>query len=451
MGRWEHLKAAFGYGEPVAAPVRQEPTLNAVTFGPGINLSQEDQIFYRSIGMTAFGRTNAGVIVSENTALNLPVVYACVNRIANPIARFPIKIMKPKDDGSTGSEEVLDHPMSQSLGMRPNDMMSSRTVRKTMQGHALLWGNGYGEIQRNGAGQAVGIWPLMPWATKPLAENGVMKYRTQINSRDIDIPPEDVLHIMDLSQDGYVGQSQIRRGAQALGLAFAAEEFGSKFFSNDAKSGGFLMHPNKLSDAATANIQATQTKGLEHAHKVRVLEEGMKWISTTIPPEDAQFLGTRAMQVAEIARLYDVPLIMLQETAGTTAWGSGIEQLMIGFVRQTIEPWVNAWEQELNWKLFTADERAQGYFIKFNMKALLRGDSAARGEYYNRLFQLGAFSPNRILELEDEEQIGPEGDEHFVPAAMQTLTNAVAAPPVTQTTATPGNPAGPGVDQRTQP
>lgn len=445
MGMWSAIRAATGYGEPAAPPPHVEPSLGAVTYGAPYRLSNDDQIFYRSVGLLPFGKTSAGTIVSENTALNLPVVYACVNRIGNPISRFPIKVMRPKASG--GSEEVTDHPLSSNLGLRPNDLMSSRTLRKTVQGHALLWGNGYCEIERNGRGQAVGLWPLMPWLTRPEMNDGRLQYKTDIDGKSYLLDHDDVIHIMDLSQDGYCGQSQIRRGAQALGLAFATEEFGAKFFANDAKSGGFLMHPGALSPAARENLEASQKKGLENAHKARILEEGMKWINTTIPPEDAQFLGTRAMQVAEIARLYDVPLVLLQDTGGVPAWGTGIEQLMIGFVRQTIEPWVHAWEQEFNWKLFTEDERAKGYFVKFNMKALLRGDTAARATFYSQLFQLGAFSPNRILELEDEDQLGEEGDAHFVPANMQTLERAIN-PPDPPTSATPGTPAGPGNDQR---
>jgi HK97 family phage portal protein len=177
---------------------------------------------------------------------------------------------------------------------------------------------------------------------------------------------------------------------------------------------------NPESPAAALEKQS----GLDNAHRVKVLEEGMKFIPTTIPPEDAQFLGTRDFQIAEIGRIYDVPLILLQSHEKTTSWGSGIEQLMIGFVRQTIDPWVNAWEEEMNYKLFTEEERAKGYYVKFNMNALLRGDMAARSEYYKSLFGVGGLSPNQILSLEDMDGIGDIGDHHFVPANFVTLDRA---------------------------
>lgn len=397
--------------------------------------------FVRAIGG---GKTNTGLSVSEYGALRLPPIYACVNRISNPVAWFPLKMFRPRPGG--GKEVVPggtgrgQHPFASRIGVRPNDLMSSRTVRKTSQGHALLWGNGYIEIERNGRGQGVGLYPLLPDRTGPRRQNGEHWFETTIDGKRHRLDPDNVIHIMDQSQDGYVGMSQIGLHREAVGLGLATEAFGGKFFANDAKSGGFLLHPGRLSAGARQNIgfKGGETRpapenpasglqdqgGLDNAHRVKVLEEGMKFISTTIPPEDAQFLGTREFQIAEIARIFDVPLILLQSHEKTTSWGSGIEQLMIGFIRQTVGPWVDAWEQELNWKLFTDEEKDAGYYVKFNMNALLRGDMKTRAEFYNKIFSVGGFSPNRILQLEDEEPIGPEGDEHFVPANMVTLKRA---------------------------
>ncbi|PSJ64497.1 phage portal protein [Mesorhizobium ephedrae] len=390
------------------------------------------------------GKTNSGVAVSEHTALRLTPVYACVNRISNPLAWFPLRIYRTRPAG--GKEAVLpgngpgQHPFASRIGVRPNDLMSSRTVRKTTQGHALLWGNGYGEIERNGRGQAVGLYPLLPDRTGPVRRDGEHWYETTIDGRRHRLDPDNVIHIMDQSQDGYVGMSQIALHREAVALGIATETFGGKFFANDAKSGGFLLHPGRLGPQAHQNLtrpggekerssespasRLESQGGLENAHRVKVLEEGMKFVQTTIPPEDAQFLGTREFQIAEIARIFDVPLILLQSHEKTTSWGSGIEQLMIGFIRQTVGPWVDAWEQELNWKLFTEEEKEQGFYVKFNVNALLRGDMKTRAEFYNKIFAVGGFSPNRILQLEDEDPIGPEGDEHFVPANMVTLKRA---------------------------
>lgn len=393
------------------------------------------------VRMLGGGKTSAGTAVSEYSALYLPVVYACLNRIGNPIANFPLEIRQRVGGGST---TVAQHPMSQRLGIRPNDYMSSRSLRKTTQGHALLWGNGYQEIERNQKGQAVGLWPLLPDRTRPHRVEGVLEYRTNIDGRTFRIDHADVAHVMDLSHDGYIGYSQVSIAREAMGMAKALEQFGGKFFANDMKSGGFLLHPGRLSPNARQNIRgpggerkaapenpaaAVEAQGgLDNAHRVKVLEEGMKFIQTTIPPEDAQFLGTREFQIAEIARMYDVPLVMLQSHEKSTSWGSGIEQLMLGFIRQTVLPWVEATEQEYNWKLFTEEERDKGLFVKFNMNALLRGDMEARAAFYKAMFELG-MTINQILALEDMNGIGADGDVNFVSNNVQTLERAINGTP----------------------
>ncbi|GEP12264.1 phage portal protein [Methylobacterium gnaphalii] len=426
-------------------------SLRASLFGQSASVGDPNGWLIRAVNG---GRTHAGTSVSEFNAMKLPVVYACINRIANPIARFPLRILRPKDGG--GVEEVLDHPLSRRLSTRPNDLMSSRTLRKAVQSHALSWGNGYAEIERNGRGQAVNLWPLLPWNTQPVRQEDQFFYRTRIDGRSFELPHDDVLHIMDMSQDGYVGLSPVFLAREALGMALALEQFGAKFFANDMKSGGFLMHPGKLSATAQGNLGKPKEQrtdpganlerqgGLDNAHRVKVLEEGMKFIQTTIPPEDAQFLSTRDFQIAEIARMYDVPLILLQSHEKTTSWGTGIEQLMIGFVQQTIDPWVGAWEQEMNWKLFTEEERKLGYFVKFNMNALLRGDMVTRSKFYREMFSVGAYSPNMILGLEDEDPIGPDGDHHFVPTNYGTIANAVANVGRTVSSADPNRESGDG-------
>ena len=425
-------------------------------FGPSAPMSAHDGWLIRFIGG---GKTAAGVPVTEHSALRLPVVYACVNRICNPVAQFPLGMFRTKPGGGKQVVTPDMHPFAARIGLRPNDLMSSRTLRKTVQGHALLWGNGYSEIERNGRGQAVGLYPLLPDRTGPVRRDGEHYFQSNIGGQTVRIESDDVIHIMDQSQDGYSGISQIAMAREAVSMGLAMEAFGGKFFANDAKSGGFLMHPGRLGPGAQRNLAGPKGEkqpnpdspasrlevqgGLENAHRVKVLEEGMKFVQTTIPPEDAQFLGSREFQIAEIARIYDVPLVLLQSHEKSTSWGSGIEQLMIGFIRQTVGPWINAWEQELNWKLFTDEEKEQGYYVKFNMNAILRGDMKTRADFYQKIFGVGGFSPNRIIELEDEDGIGEIGDHHFVPSNFVTLERATdpAYAPTSSPSAAPQVPA----------
>ena len=429
--------------------------IGAAFFGPSrsigdIGAGSDRSGWVRWIG----GRTDSGVDVNHYTAVTLPAVYACINRISNPFAYFPLSLRQKNASGS-GSSPVTEHPMSQRLGLRPNDFMSSRTLRKTSQGHALMWGNAYQEIERNGRGEAISLWPLLPNATRPVKDGDGLRYETTIDGRTFPLAAEDTIHVMDLSRDGYIGMSQVALFRQAIGMGLAMEKFGAKFFGNDAKSGGFLTHPGKLSANAQSNLRGSGRPGetgraaadnpaakleaqggLDNAHRVKVLEEGMKFVQTTIPPEDAQFLGSREFQIAEIARIYDVPLVLLQSHEKSTSWGTGVEQLMIGFVQQTIGPWVDAWEQEMNWKLFTERERESGLYVHFNMKALLRGDMAARSAFYKAMFELG-MTMNKILALEDEDGIGPDGDVSFVSNNVQPIRRAIDPPETPRSIVTP--------------
>lgn len=387
-------------------------SLFASLFGPSQPTSANDHWIVRAFG----SRTASGVTVSEYSALNLPVVYACVNRISNPIAMFPLQIFKMVD-----GEPVQDsqHRLNQVLRVRPNPVMNTRDLKKTGQAHACLWGNAYQEIQRNGAGEVAGLWPLLPWATHPKKDGDRLRFVTNIDGQSFSLPAENVIHVMDLSLDGYVGLSPIQQARSAVGLAQAAEVYGEKFFANDARSGGFLQHPGKLSTKAKDNIaDAIEEKtGLDNAHRIKVLEEGMKFIPTTIPPDDAQFLSTREFQIGEIARMYNVPLFLLQHSQPGTVWGSGMEQMVIAFIVHALEPWTTAWEAEYNLKLFSEAERAQGYFVKFNMNSLLRGDMAARAAFYASGISAGWLLPSEARRKEDLPAVDGIDDKPAAPPA----------------------------------
>lgn len=386
-------------------------------FGPSSPASADDGWHVRFFG----GRTASGVTVNEWAALSIPVVYACVNRIASPIAMFPLQIYRPGPDGDP--IEDRDHYLNKILKSQPNPFMNIRDLKKTGQVHACTWGNGYQEIQRTAGGQVAGIWPLLPWATHPDKSGDQLRYRTTIDGQQFTLPYENVIHVKDISLDGYTGLSPIQQARAAVGLAKAAETYGEKFFANDARSGGFLLHPGKLGQKAAKNIEDSfeDKAGLDNAHRIKVLEEGMKYIPTTIPPDDAQFLGTRQFQISEIARMYNVPLFLLQHESPGTVWGTGMEQMMIAFIVHALEPWTTAWEAEYNLKLFTQAERNEGYFIKFNMNALMRGDMAARAAFYESGIAAGWLLPSEARRKEDLPRVDGIDERNTEPAQRESV------------------------------
>lgn len=385
-------------------------------FGATQPVSDSDGWLIRAIGG---GKTKAGVRVSESTSLNHSAVWACTTLIADVISMLPVDVLQRVGENRVSHP---DHPVARLLGGSANEEMGSSVVVNTQQLHTLLWGNGYTEIERNRRGEPVALWPLLPDRTAPETSFGRdnlrrLRYRAVIEGQSHLLTPDRVLHIKGYSFDGLRGMSPISVHRQAIGLGLAMEEFGAKFFANDAKSGGFVMHPGKLGAKAVKNItdsfgpkEEGGQGGLDNAHKVKVLEEGAKFISTTIPPDDAQFLGTRGFQIAEIARIYRIPLILLQVLEGSTVWGTGIEQLLIGFARYTLAPWLTRWQEELGRKLLTDAERRAGFYIKFNMNALLQGDSAARAAFYTALYNIRSMNPNEIRALEDMNPY-PDGEQ----------------------------------------
>lgn len=395
-------------------------------FGGVQGVSSSDGWLVRIIGG---GKTKSSVSVNYWSALGNTSVWACVTLISDVISQLPIDVFERSGNRRV---ELTGHPLSALLNGSANEQMGASGMIRTLQMHTLLSGNGYAEIERRANGEAVGIWPLLPECTQPCIDfpQGARRllYRTQINQRSIDLPSDRVLHLMGYSHDGICGMSPIQVARDAIGLGLAMEEFGSKFFANDAKSGGVLMHPSKLSEKAKENIAESfeggkGQGGLDNAHKVKVLEEGMRFVPTTISPDDSQFLGGREFQLAEVARIYRVSLVLLSSLQGSTVWGTGIEQLMIGFVTWTIGPWLKRWEEELGRKLLTEQERRDGLYLKFNLNALLRGDMAARAAFYKAGITDGWMTRNEARELEDRNPLTGL-DEPLMQANMQLASMA---------------------------
>jgi HK97 family phage portal protein len=327
--------------------------------------------------------TESGSQISEYNAPTIPAVYACVGLISDAIAQLPIRVYRMGDNGRR--EHIRGHRVEHLLNERPNPRMTAFAYRKTAMNHVLLWGNGYSHIQRRGNGTPEALWLALPDRTWPeLQTDGSLIYETTIDQDFKEIEAPDMVHVPAFGFDGVVGYSPVAVARQAMGLSKAMEKFGAKFYANDGTSGGYIKHPGKLSEEAVKNLRESLSRqgGPDEAWRPKVLEEGMDYVQTTINPEDAQFLEGRDFQVAEIARIYRVPLHMIQSVSGSTSWGSGIAEMSMGFVRFTLAPWMTPIEQELNNKLFTRREREQGYYIKHDTSDLLRGDLNDRANYY---------------------------------------------------------------------
>ena len=379
------------------------------------------------------GGSSAGKSVNERSAMQMTAVYACVRILSEAVAGLPLHLYRYKDDG--GKEKAIDHSLYHLLHDEPNKEMSSFIFRETLMTHLLLWGNAYAQIIRNGKGEIIALYPLMPNKMKvDRGEDGELYY---IYSRSTDeanakedstvvLTPREVLHIPGLGFDGLVGYSPIAMAKNAIGLAIATEEYGAKFFANGAAPSGVLEHPGTIKDPARLRENWNSTfGGSANSGKVAVLEEGMKYTPISISPEQAQFLETRKFQINEIARIFRIPPHMVGDLEKSSF--SNIEQQSLEFVKYTLDPWIIRWEQSLSRSLLTPDEK-KTYFFKFNLEGLLRGDYASRMNGYATARQNGWMSANDIRELENLDKIPAElgGDLYLINGNMLPLNNAGA-------------------------
>ena len=379
------------------------------------------------------GGTTAGKTVTERSAMQMTAVYSCVRILAEAVAGLPLHLYKYTDGG--GKEKALDHPLYRLLHDEPNPEMSSFVFRETLMTHLLLWGNAYAQVIRNGKGEVIALYPLMPnKMSVDRDENGRLYYTyyrgsdEAIKNKDfaVTLQPSDVLHIPGLGFDGLVGYSPIAMAKNAIGMAIACEEYGAKFFANGAAPGGVLEHPGTIKDPQRVRESWQSTfGGSGNANKIAVLEEGMKYTPIGISPEQAQFLETRKFQINEIARIFRVPPHMVGDLEKSSF--SNIEQQSLEFVKYTLDPWVIRWEQSIQRSLLSRDEKAV-YFVKFNLEGLLRGDYQSRMNGYAIGRQNGWMSANDIRELENLDRIPAEdgGDLYLINGNMLPLKNAGA-------------------------
>jgi HK97 family phage portal protein len=371
-----------------------------------------------------FGITSSGKTVNERTAMQTTAVYACVRILAETIASLPLHTYKYTKDGK---EKATEHQLYYLLHDEPNPEMTSFVFRETLMSHLLLWGNAYAQIIRDGRGQVVALYPLLPDKMRvDRNTSGELYYEYHSDKGVYIFNKDDVLHIPGLGFDGLIGYSPIAMAKNAIGMAMATEEYGASFFANGANPGGVLEHPGVVKDPKKIRDSWNQVyQGSSNAHRIAVLEEGMKFQQIGIPPEQAQFLETRKFQINEIARLFRIPPHMVGDLEKSSF--SNIEQQSLEFVKYTLDPWVIRWEMSMQKALLLPSEK-RTYFIKLNVDGLLRGDYQSRMTGYSIGRQNGWLSSNDIRELENMNSIPEEfgSDLYLINGNMTKLKDAGA-------------------------
>jgi HK97 family phage portal protein len=361
--------------------------------------------------------SSSGVNVSESNALRYSPFWSAVRVISGTCASLPLIVYRASE---SGRERATTHKAYPLLHDAPNDYMDAVTFIETRMAHALTYGNGYAEIQTDGGGRPIALWPLLPDRTsRGISPSGIPYYQVRLDKGEtVYLADDAVLHIKGLGYDGYTGYNVVQHHKDTIGYGVASKEYGARFFANDASPGGILEHPGQLSDKAAKHLADSwnaQHQGMSKKHRLAVLEEGMKWVQTGVSPVDAQSLEVQKYTVDDCARIFNIPPHKIGSMDRATF--SNIEEQNLDFVTQTMYYWFRKWEQELNRKMFLPGERGK-FYVEFLVDGLLRGNMTSRYNAYSLGRQWGWLSVNDIRDKENMNSVGKVGDAYLMPLNM---------------------------------
>lgn len=345
------------------------------------------------------GLNAAGALITRRSVMRNAAVKRCVNLVANAIGSLPFPLLKLGADGSR--DKALDHPLYELLTARPNSRHTAFEFRRLMQRWLLIDGNAYALIVSS-RGKVTSLVPLPPSRVQVRERpDWTIEYKVRgSNGGYREVKSEEILHLRGDGDDGMLGCSLVDEAAEVLGLSMRADEAAARLFRNGKIAGTVLESDKRLGEEAAFNLRASieaMHTGAENAHRTLVLEEGLKFKEVGASGRDLQGIESRKHQIEEIARVFGIPrpFLMLDDTS----WGSGIEQLGIFFVQYALAPWFACWEQAVSRALLTPLERRQGYYPKFNERALLRGSMKDQAEFLSKLGGAGG-SPQFIEQNE---------------------------------------------------
>jgi len=379
----------------------------------------------------------AAATVTFDTAMQLSGVWSCVKLLAETVASLPLTVYKT---GEKGRNPAKNHPLSVLFAGKPNRYQTKVEFFETVMLNLIVHGNAYCRIQKFDD-RIVGLLPIMSSQveTSLLADGSVVHAYTHDGGVSV-LADASVWHLK-LMGNGIVGLSPLAHQRNTLGIAQAVEGAVTKIYRNGAKPSGVLTIDRILTTAQRDMVRAnfsSLTTGTDD--RLLVLEGGMKFDAISLSPQDIELLASRRFQLSEICRWYGVPSVMVNDTSGTTVWGSGIEQIVAGFYKLTLRPILEKIEASMQCNLMTDAER-QRMEVEFSFEGLLRSDQKTRLESYRVGIQGGVMTPNQARELEDWPPL-PGGDELYMQGATLPILKLgqTQAPPQPQPEEVPNGP-----------
>lgn len=381
--------------------------------------------------------TYTGKLVSQQTALSVSAVWASIGAIADDWATLPLQTYRQLD---AGRELAKDHYLWTLLYEDANPELTAWRFKQLMQTWVLLWGNAYAEMVLNGRGQIIALWPWRPDRVEIHRVNGQLEYTyTMADRSKVTVPHDRMFHLRGLGIDGIVGLSPIQMHKQTIGLSMAVTEHGARFFGNGARPLGMLTYPGKLGDKAYESLKESWEKkhqGLTNAHRLAILEEGMKYDEVGSKMVDAQYLETMQFTVDDIARIFKVPPHRIGSLARST--NNNIEQQAREYVDYCLLPWAANWQEQIMSSMLSTRER-QTIFVKANFRGLLRGDMAAQSEFWGAWRDKGVVNGDEIRDevLDMNAQPDGLGKKYWMPVNYQVQGESQQSPAPSQLPAMP--------------
>lgn len=352
------------------------------------NSVQNSTTVYRTTGSSATNLlagpiASSGFAVNEQTSMRVSAVYACTRLISGAIAGLPLPIYERTEDGR---KRVENNPLWFLLNEQPYPTFTAASAWEYMAKCSLLNGDAFKQILRDRLGNITGLKPLVPRTVDVETVAGRLRYYVQpSDGKPYGLDQDDMLHFPGYGFDGERSMSVIQYSAyQSIGIALAADNLSGKFYANGA-SPKHLFETEKAMSADKIDelrkIYDEKYAGPANAGRPMVLTEGMTVKDLSINPADAELLESRKYQVIDIARAFGVPPHMIGAQDTTSSWGTGLEQMVLAFIKFSLQPHLVRYQQELNRKLF----RTSKYFVEFNLDGLMKGDSKAEGDYLRQM------------------------------------------------------------------
>ncbi|HEU5018359.1 MAG TPA: phage portal protein, partial [Pseudolabrys sp.] len=354
-------------------------------------------------------------------AENLSAVFACVQVISETVGTLPLRVHRVQGDGVRSASTA--HPVARLFADEPNSLQTPPEFIETMTAHCLLRGNAYAEIVFDNRGAPIELIPLYPDHVAVLRIPGtrrvVFDYSDPITGGTRRLLADEVLHLKDRSDDGIIGKSRLQRARETFGTAIAVERHAANTFKNGATLSGVLSHPDQIGEDASERLRKSFEdihKGSGNAGKVAVLEEGLKWQSISVAPEDAELLASRKFGVETIARIYRVPPPVI----GDLEHGNYANTVELNrmFAIHCIRPWLTKWERAIE-RALLSEEGRRTTEVEFDMDELTRGDMLTRWQAYRIMREIGGANANEIRAWEKiNRRTDPGGDEFLSPMNM---------------------------------